>query len=417
LAICAPVVNRRSPGRVSNTVAGYQPVTNLPHGSCYIPLIYESSPAIAYVVAHEEALLARYPHFVAEGYIFAFEDIRGRFNSEGQFVMQRPPRDAKDAKSIDEGTDAYDTIEWLIHNVAGNNGRVGMLGISYGGWLTTMALLEPHPALKAASEQASPADMFLGDDFHHNGAFRLTYGFEYAAMMETAKEANTNFEFDRADTYRWYLDLGVLSNVNEKYLHGKLPSWNDFVNHPNYDECWQKQAFARYIGTPKVPNLNVGGWWDQEDFYGPLKIYEMFEKNDPNHLNYLVAGPWNHGGWARPDGSKLGEIPFDSNTSKFFRTQIEAPWFAYWLKDKGARDFPEAMVFQTGTNRWEKYDSWPPPSAKAANLYFRANGRLSFDAPAQDGSDKDGSDTYVSDPAHPVPYRHQPIGPTYPAGG
>jgi putative CocE/NonD family hydrolase len=375
-----------------------------------LPILFERTP---YGVRDQEtALLARYPHFVAEGYIFAFEDIRGRFKSEGQFVMQRPPRDRKDAKSVDEGTDAYDTIEWLLHNVAGNNGRVGMLGISYGGWLTTMALLEPHPALKAASEQASPADMFLGDDFHHNGAFRLTYGFEYAAQMETAKEANTYFEFDRADTYRWYLDLGVLSNVNEKYLHGKLPSWNDFVNHPNYDEFWQTQAFPRYIGSPKVPNLNVGGWWDQEDFYGPLKIYELFEKNDPNHLNYLVVGPWNHGGWARPDGSKLGEITFDSNTSKFFRTQIEAPWFAYWLKDKGARDFPEAMVFQTGANRWEKYDSWPPRSAKATKLYFQANGRLSFDAPKEEGSD-----TYVSDPAHPVPYRHQPIGPTYPAGG
>ena len=380
-----------------------------------LPILLERTPYGA--LAQEASLLARYPHFVAEGYIYAFEDIRGRFKSEGQFVMQRPPRDRKDAKSIDEGTDAYDTIEWLIHNVPGNNGRVGMLGISYGGWLTTMALFEPHPALKAASEQASPADMFLGDDFHHNGAFRLTYGFEYAARMETAKEANTNFEFDRADTYRWYLDLGVLSNVNEKYLHGKLPSWNDFVNHPNYDEFWQTQAFPRYIGAPKVPNLNVGGWWDQEDFYGPLKIYELFEKNDPNHLNYLVVGPWNHGGWARPDGSRLGEIPFDSNTSKFFRTQIEAPWFAYWLKDKGARDFPEAMVFQTGTNRWEKYDSWPPHSVEATNLYFQANGRLSFDAPTQEGSDKEGSDTYVSDPAHPVPYRHQPIGPTYPAGG
>jgi uncharacterized protein len=375
-----------------------------------LPILLERTPYGA--SDQEKSLLARYPHLVADGYIFAFQDIRGRFKSEGQFVMQRPPRDAKDPKSIDEGTDAYDTIEWMIHNVSGNNGRVGILGISYGGWLTTMALLDPHPALKAASEQASPADMFLGDDFHHNGAFRLSYGFEYAAMMETAKEANTHFDFDRADTYQWYLDLGALSNVNDRYLHGKLPTWNDFVNHPNYDEFWQKQAFPRYIHSPKVPNLNVGGWWDQEDFYGPLKIYELFEKDDPHHLNYLVAGPWNHGGWARADGSKLGEIPLDSSTSKFFKTQIEAPWFAYWLKDKGTRDFPEAMVFQTGANRWEKYDSWPPRSAQPASLYFHANGRLSFDAPAGDGSD-----SYISDPAHPVPYRHRPISPTYPGGG
>jgi putative CocE/NonD family hydrolase len=328
-----------------------------------LPILLERTPYGA--LDEEKELLARYPHLVADGYIFAFQDIRGRFKSEGEFVMQRPPRDAKDPKGIDEGTDAYDTIEWMVHNVGRNNGRVGILGISYGGWLTTMALLEPHPALKAASEQASPADMFLGDDFHHNGAFRLSYGFEYAAMMETAKEANTHFEFDHADTYQWYLELGALSNVNEKYLHGTLPTWNDFVNHPNYDEFWQKQAFPRYIHSPKVPNLNVGGWWDQEDFYGPLKIYELFEKDDPHHLNYLVAGPWNHGGWARTDGTRLGEIPLDSNTSKFFKTQIEAPWFAYWLKDKGTRDFPEAMVFQTGSNRWQKYDSWPPVLRRA----------------------------------------------------
>jgi putative CocE/NonD family hydrolase len=377
-----------------------------------LPILFERTPYGA--LDQEKILNARYPELISDGYIFAFQDIRGRFTSEGQFVMQRPVRDRNDPKSIDEATDAYDTIEWMLHNIARHNGRVGILGISYGGWLTTMALLEPHPALKAASEQASPADMFLGDDFHHNGAFRLSYGFEYAALLETAKGANTNFEFDRADTYQWYLNLGVLSNVNEKYFHNKIPTWNDFVNHPNYDEFWQKQAFFRYIGTPKVPNLNVAGWWDQEDFYGPVKIYELFEKNDPKHLNYLVAGPWNHGGWARSDGSKLGTIPFDSSTSKYFRAQIETPWFAWWLKDQGAPDFPEAMVFETGTNRWQKYDSWPPRAAKPSNLYFHEGGRLSFDAPSDGGA---RYDTYISDPAHPVPYRQRPISPTYPGPG
>jgi putative CocE/NonD family hydrolase len=377
-----------------------------------LPILFERTP---YGAPNEErTLLARYPHLIADGYIFAFQDIRGRFSSEGQFVMQRPVRPKNQPKAIDEGTDAYDTIEWMLHNVPANNGRVGILGISYGGWLTTMALLEPHPALKAASEQASPADMFLGDDFHHNGAFRLSYGFEYAAMLETSKDANTDFDFDRADTFQWYLNLGALSNVNEKYFHNKLPTWNDFVNHPNYDAFWQTQAFRPYISSPKVPNLNVGGWWDQEDFYGPLKIFELFEKSGANQLNYLVAGPWNHGGWARSDGSKLGEIPFDSSTSKYFRTEIEAPWFAYWLKDKGPRDFPKAMVFETGANRWEKYDSWPPRSAKPVNLYFRANGKLSFEPPMEEGELFDG---YISDPKHPVPYRHQPISPTYPDGG
>jgi putative CocE/NonD family hydrolase len=377
-----------------------------------LPILLERTPYGA--MSDEQALRGRYAHLIADGYIFAFQDIRGRFKSEGQFVMQRQVRNRSDSKAIDESTDAYDTIQWLLDNVKGNNGRAGILGISYGGWLTTMALLDPHPALKAASEQASPADMFLGDDFHHNGAFRLSYGFEYAALLETSKETNTNFAFDRADTYDWYLKLGALSNVDELYFHGKMPTWNDFVNHPGYDEFWQKQSFAPHIGTPKVPNLNVAGWRDQEDFYGPVKIYELFEKNDPNHMNYLVAGPWNHGGWARRDGSKLGDIPFDSNTSKYFRTQMEAPWFAYWLKDKGSRDFPEAMVFQTGSNRWEQYDSWPPRTSRNRNLYLRENGALSFDAPA---AADNRSDSYVSDPAHPVPYRHRPISPTYPGGG
>jgi len=378
-----------------------------------LPILFERTPYGA-LRMDEKALLARYGHLMSDGYIFAFQDIRGRFGSEGTFVMQRPVRDKKNPHAVDESTDAYDSIEWMLHNVSGNNGRVGMVGISYGGWLVTMALLDPHPALKAASEQASPADMFLGDDFHHNGAFRLSYGFEYAAELETTKEDNTYFPFDRADTFQWYLGLGALSNANEKYFHAKLPTWNDFVQHPNYDAFWQKQAFAPYIGAPKVPNLNVGGWWDQEDFYGPLKIYDLFEKNDPNHLNYLVVGPWNHGGWARADGSKLGEIPFDSNTSKYFRTEIEAPWFAYWLHDQGARDIPEARVFESGANRWERYDSWPPHSAQATNLYFQPNGRLSFDPPAGDGEQ---FDSYISDPAHPVPYRHRPISPTYPGAG
>jgi len=377
-----------------------------------LPIMLERTPYGA--MSYEGGLRFRYAHLIADGYIFAFQDIRGRFKSEGQFVMQRQVRDKRDPKAIDESTDTYDTIQWLLDNVKGHNGRAGILGVSYGGWLTTMALLDPHPALRAASEQASPADMFLGDDFHHNGAFRLSYGFEYAALLETSKETNTNFAFDRADTYQWYLTLGALPNADEKYFHGKIPTWNDFVNHPNYDQFWQQQAFAPHIGTPKVPNLNVAGWWDQEDFYGPVKIYELFEKNDPDRLNCLVAGPWNHGGWEGGTGSKLGEIPFDSDTSKYFRTEIEAPWFAYWLKDKGARNFPEAMVFQTGSNRWEKYDSWPPRNARSRNLYLRENGALSFDPPAEDG---EAFDSYISDPAHPVPYRHRPIGPTYPGAG
>ncbi|HKF52320.1 MAG TPA: CocE/NonD family hydrolase [Candidatus Acidoferrales bacterium] len=358
-----------------------------------------------------------YQEMIPEGYIFVMQDIRGRYGSEGQFVMQRPARDKSDPKSIDEGTDTYDTIDWMLKNVPNNNGRAGLLGISYGGWLTAMALLEPHPALKAVSEQASPADMFLGDDFHHNGAFRLSYGFEYAAMMETGK-TNFIFQFDKYDTYEWYLALGPLSNVDAKYLHGQLPTWEDFVNHPNYDSFWQKQAFYPYLKDMhlSVPDLNVAGWWDQEDFYGPVKIYETLEKNDTNHFNYLVVGPWNHGGWARSDGgASLGRIQFGTPTSKEFRADVQAPWFRYWLKDKGQVPFQKARTFETGTNKWVDYAAWPPKeNVTEKKLYFGANGKLSFDAPEASGAE--AFDSYVSDPAHPVPYRHRPIEETYGPG-
>ena len=303
-----------------------------------------------------------------EGYLFAFQDIRGRYKSEGVFAMIRPPRGTAEAKAIDEGTDAFDTIEWLVKNLKNNNGRVGMLGISYPGWLTVMALLEPHPALKAASPQAPPADMFLGDDFHHNGAFRLSYGFEYAAMMETSKE-NTIFTFDRRDTFEWYLRLGPLSNANARYLKGKIPTWNDFVEHPSYDEFWRRQAVSPYLGRSKVPTLNVAGWWDQEDFYGPLKVYEGFEKSDPDRLNVLVVGPWNHGGWSHGEGDHLGPVEFGSATGKHFRSKIQAPWFAAHLKDRGTRSFPEAITFRTGSNAWQSYDRWPPRNTALQRIY------------------------------------------------
>jgi uncharacterized protein len=381
------------------------------HASEALPIVLERTP---YGLKDDEkgysTKLTRYVEMIPDDYIFVFQDIRGRYGSEGTFVMNRPVRDPKNAKGIDEGTDTYDTIDWLVKNVPQNNGRVGLLGISYGGWLTVMGMLEPHPALKAVSEQASPADMFLGDDFHHNGAFRLSYGYEYSTMMETDK-TNFKFAFDRFDTYEWYLRLGPLSNANANYIHGKLPTWNDFVKHPNYDAFWKQQAMAYLLKKPTVPNLNVAGWWDQEDFYGPMKIYEILEKNDSNHQNYLVAGPWNHGGWAGGPGNSLGLIPFGSNTGTYFRQKIEAAWFAHWLKDKGDLPVKEALLFQTGSNQWVQFDSWPPKNAETKSLYFREDGKLSFDPPDAAGP---AFDTYVSDPAHPVPYRHRPIDMTYP---
>jgi uncharacterized protein len=349
-----------------------------------------------------------------EGYIFVFQDIRGKFKSEGTFVMQRPARKPGDTKAIDEGTDTYDTIDWLVKNVPQNNGRAGMLGISYDGWTTIMGALEPHPALKAISPQASPADMWMGDDFHHNGAFRLSYGFEYAAMMESGKDVQ-QFGFDRYDVFGWYLELGSLANINEKYLKGKIPTWNDYVAHPDYDAFWQRQTMIPFITDVKVPTLNVAGWWDQEDFYGPVRIYGALEKFDrQKNLNYLVVGPWNHGGWSRGTGESLGPIQFGSATSTYFREQVQAPWFAHFLKDKGQLDLPEALTFESGTNKWQRWSSWPAKeSVTSRALYFTKNGGLSFDRPTDAAA---VSDSFVSDPAHPVPYRHRPIQQTYGPG-
>jgi putative CocE/NonD family hydrolase len=359
-----------------------------------------------------ENLLKNYFKELADdGYAFALQDIRGRFKSEGKFVMTRPARDPKDPKAVDEASDTYDTIEWLLKNVKNNNGRVGMLGVSYPGWLTAVAMLDPHPALKAVSPQASPVDMFLGDDFHHNGAFRLSYGFEYTAMMETDK-SNFNFKFDKYDTYDWYLKLGALSNVNKNYFKKTLPTWNDFVAHPNYDAFWKTQSLEPRLTKVTVPTLNVGGWYDQEDFRGPLRIYELLEKHDKKDQNFLVVGPWNHGGWGSGKADKLGRIPFDSDTGVYFREKVQAPFFAKYLKDKGDVP-PEARMFQTGANKWETYDAWPPKTAAARKLYFHSKGKLSFDAPKEAG---DASDEYISDPANPVPYYPRPVRPTYTTG-
>jgi len=354
-------------------------------------------------------LAAALPDIEAEGYIVVQQDIRGRFKSEGQFVMLRQPRDPKDKKAIDESTDTYDTIEWLLKNVPNNNGRVGIAGTSYGAWLSVMGMLEPHPALKAVVTQASPADMWIGDDFHHNGAFRLSYGFEYVYMMESSKEiSNVGAVIDSYDAYEWYLRLGALSNADAKYFHNKLPSWNDFVNHPDYDAFWKRQGFAPWLNRVTVPTLNVAGWWDQEDFYGPLKIYELLERHDSAKMNFLVVGPWNHGGWSRGDGQKLGPVDFGSKTAEYYRKNVLARFLAFHLKEKGTLDLPEALTFRTGANEWVRHNEWPPKrNAVARQLYFQADGKLSFDAPPK--ATPEAFDSYVSDPANPVPYRARPI--------
>ena len=353
-------------------------------------------------------LAAAIPEIAADGYIVVNQDIRGRFKSEGKFVMLRQPRDPKDKSAVDESTDAYDTIEWLLKNTP-NNGRVGMAGTSYGAWLTVMAALDPHPALKAAVPQASPADMWLGDDFHHNGAFRLSYGLEYTYMMESSKEiSDVSSLVDRNDAYQWYMNLGPLSNVDTKYFNGRLPTWNDFVQHPDYDAFWKRQGFAPWLNRLTVPTLNVAGWWDQEDFYGPIKIYELLERHDTANKNFLVVGPWNHGGWSRGEGRKLGPVDFGSATAEHYRKEILAPFLAYYLKDKRNPDLPEALTFQTGADEWVRHDEWPPKrNVTGQKLYLREKGNLSFEPPTADAGK--AFDSYISDPDHPVPYRHRPI--------
>jgi putative CocE/NonD family hydrolase len=358
------------------------------------------------------------PGLRADGYIFVFQNIRGRFKSEGEFVMQRPPRDAgarADAKAIDEGSDAYDTIDWLVKNLPEADGKACIRGTSYLGWTTAAALLDPHPALKCASERAAMGDLFLNDDFHHNGAFRLSYGFEYTAGLETTKEKYTDWDFDTLDAYDWYLRLGALSHVDERYFHGKLPTWENLVAHPSYDDFWERRAPAKYLTHSTVPNLHVAGWFDQEDFLGPMEIYASLEKTDDANANFLVVGPWNHGGWDwETTGRKLGMIDFGSDVSKRFRDDEQRKWFAHWLHDGPPLDLPEATIFETGTNEWRKYDAWPPKSGTTEKkLYLRAGGAASFDPPADPAIA--AFDEYVSDPARPVPYRRRPIGPTYPS--
>ncbi len=348
-------------------------------------------------------------HLVPDGYIFAYQDIRGKFESEGDFRMNRPPRDKSDPKSVDEASDTYDTIDWLVKNVKNNNGRVGIFGVSYPGWLAVVPLTEPHPALKALSPQAAMGDTWLGDDFFHQGGFRLSYGYEYVYGVEGAKD-RARPTFDTYDMFEWYLKQGAISN----FLKPTLPTWKDFIEHPAFDNFWKSRSASHYLKDPAVPTLHVAGWFDQEDFYGPMKAYTTLEKNDAKKNNFIVIGPWNHGGWGG-DGDRLGNIEFKSATGKYYREQIEAPWFAHHLKGKGSLNQPEAVTFQTGSNEWKTYDQWPPTNITTERkLYFHANGKLSFDPPTADG-DKE-FDSYVSDPAHPVPYRQRPIEVTYSRG-
>lgn len=380
------------------------------------PFLIQRTPYGADIPLPENAVIpvtkmGSFQPMAEDGYIFVFQDMRGKFKSEGSFEMTRPLYHLFDKTKTDESTDAYDAIDWLVKNIKNNNGRAGINGVSYPGYLALDAAVDPHPALKASSPQASPADMFLGDDFHHNGAFRLSYGFEYSYLVENDKLSNSNFPFPQYDLYNWYLQLGSLKNVNDKYFKGRLASWNDFAKHPNYDEYWKKASTLTYIQRPQVPILHVGGYFDQEDLNGPQLMYRHLEKKDSFNRNFLLLGPWNHGGWEGEKGDRLGEINFGSNTSAWFRA-MEKRWFDYWLKGVGDGNFAEANCFQTGSNTWKTYDSWPPKNAEIKKLYVTPDHKAAFIKP----SAVKGVVSYISDPASPVPYRSLPVEATYSEG-
>jgi uncharacterized protein len=342
------------------------------------------------------------------GYILVFQDIRGRFKSEGTFEMNRTLYHLTDKNKTDESTDAYDLIDWLVKNIPNNNGKAGIFGISYPGYTALNAISDPHSSLKASSPQASPADMFLGDDFHHNGAFRLSYGFEYSYMVENEKENNSKFPFPQFDLFDWYLKIGALSNVNLKYFKNKIPAWNDFVNHPNYDDYWQRTSMLTQISYTPIPVLHVGGYYDQEDLNGPQIMYSHLEKNDKANHNFLLLGPWNHGGWSGNKGDSLGRIDFESKTSLYF-WEKQKHWFDYWLKGIGDGKFMEAVCFQTGSNQWKSYTTWPPKNAITEKLFIHEDGTCNFQKPTKNI----GKVSYISDPSKPVPYRNLPIEATY----
>ena len=345
-----------------------------------------------------------------DGYIFVHQDIRGKYKSEGKMQIHQPLTHRSEKGSIDESTDTYDTVDWLINNVPNNNGRAGIYGISYPGWLALVGAVDPHPALKVASEQACMSDLFLGDDFHHNGAFRLSYGMEYSYEIENDHTTDSHFPFPQFDLFNWYLNLGPLSNVQKLYFHNKIPTWNTFIAHPNYDSYWKKNSTLNYIPEIQIPMLHVGGYFDQEDLNGPQLMYAAMEKGDTKGYNHIVLGPWNHGGWSKRNADSLGSISFESNTAEWFQI-LQKKWFDFYLKDIGENDFKKAYAFQTGSNKWKTYSSWPPKEVSTTKLFIRPDGKVSFNKPLIPGTY-----SYTSDPDKPVPYRSLPIEATYGKG-
>ena len=346
------------------------------------------------------------PAFVRGGFIFVYQDVRGSRMSEGTFINMTPQRPVKRTSGdVDESSDTFDTIDWLLKNIPHNNGRAGMWGISYPGFYAAAGMIEAHPALKAVSPQAPIADWFAGDDFHHNGAFFLFDAFDFFSGFGKPRPVPTpvssaGFTYGTNDAYRFFLELGPLANADARYLNGTIPFWEDLMSHGTNDGFWQARNLLPHIRAITPAVMVVGGLFDAEDLYGPLSIYSTLKKECPGTRSLLVLGPWQHGGWARTPGSSLGDIEFGGTTSVFYRDSVEYPFFDYYLKHEGEIPVPAALVFETGSNRWKRYAQWPPAGAASTDFYFRERGGLSADPP----QGKDGYDEYVSDPARPVPY-------------
>jgi putative CocE/NonD family hydrolase len=346
-----------------------------------------------------------------EKYIFVYQDVRGRYLSEGQFEEMTPalashPAQATKGKNTphDESTDTYDTIEWLLKNVAGNNGRVGLMGISSPGFYATASLTFAHPALKAVSPQAPVTDEFIGDDARHNGAFFLLDNFDFTNYFDVPRpkplaEYAELFPLKISDAYQFFLDLGPIKNANQpQYFNGRARIWNEYLAHDTYDAYWRARNIRPHLTGVKPAVLVVGGWYDAEDLFGALHTYQAIEKQNPGATNRLVMGPWTHGAWSRPDWSKFGPLSFGQNTAAYYRQQLETPFFNFYLKDKGTFNAAEATVFDTGTNEWKTYPAWPPKASQPRPFYLGGAGQLTV-APTTAPADE-----YLSDPANPVPY-------------
>lgn len=351
--------------------------------------------------------------FEKSGFIFVFQDVRGKYLSEGEYVNMRPVIPDKGPGDVDETTDTYDTIEWLLENVDGHNGKVGMWGNSYPGFYTASGVIDSHPALVAATPQAPIADWFLGDDMHHNGAFTLGMAFNFFSSFgkprpEPTTERAERFDMENADGYDFFLRMGSLKHANgEDYLNGEIQFWNDVVAHPNYDEFWQSRNLVPHMKNVDAAVTIVGGWYDMEDLYGPLHLYKSLKENNPGGEHRLVMGPWRHGRWNSPDTTELGHADFGFNSAEWYRENVDLPFFEHRLKGKDDPKLPQALVYETGANRWRGFDSWPPPGTEEKALYLHAPSReeasLSWDSPAPDEA-ASHEDSYVSDPDKPVPY-------------